>query len=108
MLGRLFRVIFSRKAQRRLNQITDYQEDNVSATNARKVAREIRAAARKLERSPQACPILPGTEDEPEEIRYTKAWSYKIVFAVLKKVSEVIIVTIRHDKEDPDDVLDDL
>jgi len=90
MLGRLFRVIFSRKAQRRLNQINDYQEENVSAANARKVSRKIRSAARKLERSPQAYPILPGTEDEPEEIRYTKAWSYKIIFAVFKKVGEVM------------------
>lgn len=57
MLGKLFRVIFSRKAQRRLNQITDYHEESVSTHNARKLSREVRKAARKLERSPQACPI---------------------------------------------------
>jgi|AntRauTorckE5430_2_1112549.scaffolds.fasta_scaffold03999_4 plasmid stabilization system protein ParE len=108
MLGQLFRVIFSRKAQRRLNQINDYQEENVSVSNARKVSGEIRNAARKLERSPQAYPILPGTGDESEEIRYTKAWSYKLIFTVFKKLGEVVVVTIRHDKEDPDDVLDDL
>jgi plasmid stabilization system protein ParE len=73
MLGKLFRVIFSRKATRRLNQITDYHQENVSAANAGKLSHEVRKAARKLERSPQVCPILPGTEDEPEEIRYTKA-----------------------------------
>ena len=53
-------------------------------------------------------PFYQGQRTSLKKSATTKAWSYKIIFTVLKKLGEVIIVTIRHDKEDPDNVLDDL
>ena len=108
MVGKIFRVLFTRKALRRRNQIIDFETKRVSKAHARKVDREIRNAARKLEDLPESRPILPDTEDEESSIRYTKAFSYKIIFTVFKKISEVVIITIRNDAEDSEDVLNDL
>lgn len=64
--------------------------------------------ARALEKNPESRSLMPGTENREEEIRYTKAWSYKIIFEVLSLKYIVRILTVRHDKEDPDKILDDL
>ena len=106
MVGKLFKVVFSRKSQKQLKDISDYVAENASPTQARKVRRAIKKAGDDLERLPESKPILPGTEHLPKKIRYTKKWSYKIIFRVLKGI--VRILTIRHDKEDPDDILKDL
>ena len=108
MVGRIFRVIFSSKSRRRQQQIFDFEQKSAGTKHARRVQREIAKAARKLENLPESKPLLPDTEDEEKEYRYAKAFSYKIIFTVLKKVGEVFIITVRHDAEDPDDVRSDL
>jgi len=47
-------------------------------------------------------------EDINFEVRYTKAWSYKIIFRILNPLNIVHILTIRHDKEAPEEVKKDL
>jgi plasmid stabilization system protein ParE len=108
MVGKLFRVVFSRLASRRLREHTDYYQDNASPTVAQKVRQGIRDEAKELEKLPSSRPIYPGTEDMKEEIRYAKKWSFKIIFQVLNPKKIVRILTIRHDAEDPEDVLDEL
>lgn len=108
MVGKLFKVVFAKKAQRRQRQIFDFEESESGKKQARKVQREIIKQAKKLKKLPESKPYLPLTEEEPEEFRYTKAFSYKIIFTVLKKIGEVLVITVRHDREDPDDVLKDL
>ena len=49
----------------------------------KKLREGITDAVKKLERSPAARPILPNAEDHPMEIRYTKFWSYKIIFRLV-------------------------
>lgn len=105
---KLFKVIFSGKARQRLNEISDRYEKKASPSVARKIRNGIVDQAQKLERFPESKPILPGTEDYDPPVRYTKGWRYKIIFSVFKKKSQVSITTIRHDKEDPKDVLKDL
>ncbi len=108
MVGTLFRVIFSRKARRRLRDISDYYTQTASPDVGRKVRQEIVDQTRKLENLPESKPIVPGTEDLDYEVRYIKAWSFKIIFRVLNPIRIVRILTIRHDKEDPEDVKGDL
>jgi len=108
MPGKLFRIITTSRSRRNLDQITEYQRQNSSAANARKVRNGILRSASKLKRMPQSKPILPGTEGYDPEIRYTKAWSYKIIFSVFTKAREVVLLMIRHDKEDPEEILKDL
>lgn len=108
MVGKLFRVIFSPKSRKRLREISDYHEKNASPAVARKVRRGLTSTARKLEKLPESKPKLPGSEKLDYPVRYTKKWSYKIIFRVFKIDGIVSILTIRHDKEDPDDILNDL
>ena len=107
MVGGVFRVLFSRKAQRRRQQITDFETQSADARKARKVQRKIAAAAKKLEQLPAANPIYQRDEDGTT-YRYTKAFSYKLIFRVFEKAKEVFIITVRHDAEDPDVVNNDL
>ncbi len=108
MVGKLFRVIFSLKARKRLREISDYQQKNASPVVAKKIRRGLISTARKLEKLPDSKPPFLGTEDLDYTVRYTKKWDYKIIFRVLKMDGIVRILTIRHDKEDPEDVLKDL
>lgn len=108
MIGKLFKVIFTRRAVRDLNRIQDYHSKEVSATNGRKARKGILGASRKLTKLPASKPVFPGSEDNQPQIRYTKFWSYKIIFTILKKAGEVVILMIRHDKENPDDIRNDL
>ena len=43
-------------------------------------------------------------QDSDYTVKYTKALDYKILFHVIKKVGNVIILTIRNDAEDPDKI----
>lgn len=108
MIGKLFKVLFTKRANRDLNRITAYHQDEISAANARKARNGITRAVKKLEKLPESKPIFPGSEGSDPQIRYTKFWSYKIIFSVFKKAGEVVLLMIRHDKEDPDEILKDL
>jgi plasmid stabilization system protein ParE len=108
VVGKLFRVIFSRKSRQRLKEISDYYEDQASPAVARNVRKGLVSSARQLEKLPGSKPILPGTEDLDYPVRYTKKWSFKIIFRVLNASRIVRILTIRHDKEDPEDIYKDL
>jgi plasmid stabilization system protein ParE len=101
---KLFKVIFSRQARQRLRAISDRYERISSPSVARKIRNGIVDQAQKLERFPEKKPILPDTEDYDPAVRYTKAWRYKIIFSVFKKKGQVRITTIRHDKEDPENI----
>lgn len=107
MVGQVFRVLFSRRAQRRRRQITDFETRSADAHKARKVQRKIDAAAKKLEKLPEANPVYQRDEDGTI-YRYTKAFQYKLIFKVFEEAKEVFIVTVRHDAEDPDIVDNDV
>jgi len=102
MVGKLFRVIFSRKARQRLKDISDYNTRAASPAVSKKVRQGIIDQARKLEKLPASKPKLPDTEDYDYEVRYTKAWSFQIIGDIVR------ILTTRHDKEDPENIKEDL
>jgi plasmid stabilization system protein ParE len=107
MVGKAFRVIFTRYAQRRRREIFDFEEKLNGKRYAEKVQRAIDKEAKKLEKMPEANPLYLG-HDSKHEVRYTKALDYKILFAVFKKTSEVVVLTIRNDAEDPDKIKGEL
>lgn len=108
MVGKIFKVVFSPKARRRLDQITDYLEEIASAAVARKGRTNLLDAADKLKALPESKPLLPDTENIPFKIRYAKSYSYKLIFRVEMTVDTVRILNISHDAEDPDKVIDNL
>lgn len=108
MVDRLFRVIISRKARRRLKEIGDYHREYASEEVCKKVRNKIIEQAEQLERNPERYTLLPGTEDMDYEVRYTKAWSYKIIFRIFPVKQLVRILTIFLDKQDPRNIRKDL
>ncbi|MEM8584908.1 MAG: type II toxin-antitoxin system RelE/ParE family toxin [Bacteroidota bacterium] len=107
MVGQIYRVLFSHKAQRRRQQINVFETQLGGANKARKVQREIDKTAKKLEKLPKATSIY-QTDKDGTVYRYTKAYKYKVIFKIFEKAKDVFIVTVRHDREDPDVVDNDL
>ena len=100
----LFKVIVTRTARRTLRNIFDYHKENVSEATARKVRKGILEEALKLERYPESGTLLPGTEKAKNPSRYSKAWSYKIIYRIFQKKKEVKVLDFIHDKQNPDDL----
>lgn len=67
---------------------------------------EILKQATELEKLPDSNPSYSDAEDDA--VRYRKAFSYKIIFRVLKRAGEVFILTIRNDTEYPGKIKDEL
>lgn len=108
MVDKLFQIIFSPRSRERLREISNYHKENTSPAVAKKIRTGIVSSARKLEKLPESKPKLPGTDHLEYTVRYAKKWSYKIIFRVLNAESIVRILTIRHDKEDPKRIEEDL
>ena len=106
MVGKVFRVLFSGFARRRVRQIHDFEEGINSRKRADTVRKEILKQAADLENLPGSNP--PYLDADDEDIHYRKAFSYKIIFRVLKKAGEVFILTIRNDAEDTSKIKDEL
>jgi plasmid stabilization system protein ParE len=91
--------VFSNKAKERLREISNDYQERAGGSVSRKVRMGIAKAAKELNTQPERKPLLRFTKGIDYEIRYTKAWSYKIIFRVLEENKVVRILTIRHDKE---------
>ena len=102
MVGKIFKVIFSRNAQKSVKRISDYYEENASPSVAKKVRKQIAAEAKTLHRLPESKPVLPTKKTVDPPYRYTKKWSFKIIFQIFKKKDSVNVVDVLHDKENPD------
>ena len=77
-------MIFTRYAQRRRQQINDFEENLNGKRYARKVQRAIDKESQKLEKFPEAHPTYED-HDSDYEVKYTKALDYKILFSVWPK-----------------------
>lgn len=105
MVGKVYKVIFSRRSQRRINQITDYYEEVASKAVAIKIRKAILKTADQLRTLPDSRPVLPDTEQIPYVVRYTKSYAYKLIFIVERKADTVQIIDIVHDAEDSEKVV---
>jgi len=106
MVGKVFRVLFSGFARRRVRQIHSFEEGINSKKRADDVRKEILKQASELDRLPGSNPTYLDADDK--DVHYRKAFSYKIIFRVLKKAGEVFILTIRNDAEDSEKIKDEL
>ena len=108
MVGRIFNVVFTQLANRRLNQIVDDLGQRASGSVALRIRQDIIREAKRLEKLPNSRPKLPDTEALDFEVRYTKSRKYKIIFRVVDHQDVVRVLSIRHDAEDPVSIRDDL
>lgn len=77
----MFKVIFGKKARQDLQEISSYHLKVASPQVAKKIRKGIIDSAKKLQTFPHRKPILAGTEDRSSPVRYTKKWSFKILFS---------------------------
>ena len=106
MVRTVFRVIFSGFARRRMRQIHDFEENVNDKRRASTIGSEILKQAAELQKLPDANPNYLDADDT--DIRYRKAFSYKIIFRVLRKTGEVLILTVRNDAENPSKIKEEL
>ena len=102
MVGKLFRVVFTKDAQKSLKKISDYYKRNASSTVAKKVRKGLVDEGKKLETLPASRPLLPIKKEVTPPYRYAKKWSFKIIFQIFKKQDTVRVIDFLHDKENPD------
>lgn len=77
---KMYRVIVSNPAQKRLKEIYDYLIERNSDTTAKKVRRSLLETAKSLEKMPQRRSILPGTESLNPPYRYAKNGLTRLFF----------------------------
>jgi plasmid stabilization system protein ParE len=98
----MFKVIFGKKARQDLQEISSYHRKTASPQVAKNVRKGIIDSAKKLQTFPHRKPILAGTEDRSSPVRYTKKWSFKILFSIFEDKKQVEVLRIKHDKELPE------
>ena len=108
MIDRTFTVVFSTFAGNRIAQIAAYVEEIASVQQADRIVNELLDAAEKLSFLPESKPILPNTAHLPFVVRYTKSRSYKLIFRVELTSDTVRVLSIAHDAEDPERIIDEL
>jgi len=91
-----------------LRKIVSYLGKKTSISIEQKVRKGILDQAEGLQKLPESKPILQGIEGLEYEVRYAKAWSYKIIFRIFHPTNTVRILAIRHDKEDPENMISKL
>jgi plasmid stabilization system protein ParE len=102
VVGKIFKVIFSRDATKQLRKIDAYHKRNASNAVAKKVREGLLEEAKNLKKLPGSKPLLATKKKSDPPYRYTKKWSFKIIFQIFKKKDTVSVVEIIHDKESPE------
>jgi len=101
MVEKIFKVVITRPAANSLRKIVGYYRSKASPKVARKVRKNLIDETKILERLPESKPLLPVKETSEPPYRYTKKWSFKIIFQVHKKDDTVNVIDYLHDKENP-------
>ena len=107
MVGKIFKVVLTRLAQRRRRDIFEFESILNGRSYAQKIQRAIDNTAKKLEQIPESNPLYLHHESK-YEIRYAKALDNKVIFTIQKNTDEVVILTIRNDAEDPAKIMEEL
>ena len=58
--------------------------------------------AKSLRKLPESKPLLQTIKKGNPPYRYTRKWSFKIIFQIFKKKDTVLIADFIHDKESPE------
>ncbi len=101
MVEKIFRVIVSPSAKVRLKKIYSYYKENVSLEVARKIRNGLLDEADTLKKRPESKALLRMRKQVVPPYRYTKKWSFKIIFQVFENEDLVSVVDFMHDREDP-------
>lgn len=107
-MAKTYQVVITPRAQASLQRIVDYLEEHESVSVAEKVLYGILDAIDTLAIIPNRNSIEETVTTEKRLFRRLMKWSYKIVYTVNEEKIEVVVVEIRHGKQDPQGLIDAL
>lgn len=102
MVGKKYKVVLAINSIRRLQGIYKYYKEKGEPDLGRKVKGELLKESKRLKELPNSKMKLPSKKQVVPPIRYTKKWSYKIVFQVFENDDSVLILDFIHDRENPE------
>jgi plasmid stabilization system protein ParE len=102
MVDKNYRVVLSYIAVDKLKKINAYYKENHSIQLGKKLTEALLAEVKNLQHLPESKTILKTKKKIVPPFRYTKKWSFKIVFQVYPNDDTVIILDFIHDQENPD------
>ena len=102
MVGKLFRVVLTKPAIAKLKKIHSNYRKRESVELADKIKGGLISESKTLKEQPSSKPLLRTKKKVIPPYRYTKKWSYKIIFQVFQNDDTVIVNEFMHDKENPE------
>jgi toxin ParE1/3/4 len=92
-------VSISRRAERDLDRLYDYIDAGESDV-AILWYRRLRIAISRLEEHPARCPLTPESDKLRHLLYGRKPHIYRVIYSILEKPQEVVILHIRHGARD--------
>jgi plasmid stabilization system protein ParE len=100
-----YQVVISGRAQRSLNRIVDFITETSSKAAATKVEKELLEAALNLQTLPNRHPIIHRAKSG-NIYRFVPKSSYKIVFTVEESDTNVLVIEVFHNSQNPQKLMD--
>jgi len=97
-----FRIVVSQNAKIKLKEIYNYTKENISSELAEKLRDGLLEEAEKLQKRPESKPLLRMKKQVVPPYRYSKKWSYKIIFQFFENENLISIIDFMHDRENPE------
>lgn len=97
-----FRVIVSHSAKVKLKEIYTYVKENTSSQLAIKIRDGLLEEVENLQSRPESKPLLRMKKQVVPPYRYSKKWSYKIIFQFFENENLISIIDFMHDRENPE------
>ena len=101
MVKKIFRVVLTQPAIEKLKKIHKNYRKRESVELANKIKNGLLTETKTLKRLPSSKPLLRTKKNVVPPYRYTKKWSFRIIFQVFENEDTVIVNEFLHDKENP-------
>ena len=99
-----FKIIWSAQAENELDKIFGYYLENVSASVAKKLVKEIIAEPRKLTANPEISQIEELLLDREVQYRYLLCNNYKLIYSIDSKENFIKIADVFDTRQNPDKI----
>lgn len=84
MVNKVYKVVLAQNAISSLRKIYDFYTENISSDLGIKIKTELLKSSRQLSKFPNSNTILPTEKQVVPPIRYSKKWSFKIIYQVFE------------------------
>ena len=101
-MAQAFEVVITRRAEKSLEKIIKYLEEEVSYETADKVRLALLVEIEKLEKRPESNGILKEISDKELVFRRVLKWSYRIIYLIEESENFVFVVEIDHIRRNPE------